>query len=225
MPGMRKAKAKRPIVQQPNFEQVGYLCRRVMQASLRDLQQAVPDLDVTIGQMGTLVLIACNPGITPTEICRAQGHEKPTITASLDALERKRLISRKPSRLDRRSFSLYLTAKGAAFYNEITPRVKESDKRLTKMLNSDERAQLLDLLMRVYLSECIDEEAITGAPTVRLRAVEGGRADTRSGAKNAKSPRGASRVRDSVHVHVLRQLDELEKSSARLRKVVAGLAG
>jgi DNA-binding MarR family transcriptional regulator len=96
-----------------------------MQASLRDLQQTVPDLDVTIGQMGTLVLIACNPGITPTEICRAQGHEKPTITASLDALERKRLIVRKPSRLDRRSFSVYLTAKGTAFYNEISPRVRE----------------------------------------------------------------------------------------------------
>ena len=215
---IRSNKEKRPIVQEPNFEQVGYLCRRVMQASLRDLQETIPELDVTIGQMGTLVLIACNPGITPTEICRAQGHEKPTITVSIDALERKKLISRKPSRIDRRSFSLHLTEKGADFYHQISPQVKESDKRLTRCLSNNERAQLLNLLMRIYVNECADKDAITGAPTVRLRAV----GPSRSG--GMKTIRPSSKVREKTHSDVLRKLDELERSSAQLRKVVAGLS-
>jgi DNA-binding MarR family transcriptional regulator len=211
-----KTKIKKRIRQEPNFEQVGYLCRRVMQASLRDLQATVPDLDVTIGQMGTLVLIACNPGITPTEICRAQGHEKPTITASLDALVRKKLITRKPSRSDRRSFSLYLTARGSSFYNEITPRVKASDRRLTQALSSEERAKLIEYLMRIYASECADEHD----PSTHLRSTqENGLSPT--SAPGTVTIRGAPRrpARDDV----IRHLKEIERSSARLRKAMSGL--
>jgi DNA-binding MarR family transcriptional regulator len=219
---VRKAKIKKPIRQEPNFEQVGYLCRRVMQASLHDLQATVPDLDVTIGQMGTLVLIACNPGITPTEICRAQGHEKPTITASLDALARKKLITRKPSRSDRRSFSLYLTARGSSFYNEITPRVKASDRRLTQALSSEERAKLIEYLMRIYASECADEHD-AGA---YMRPAQ----DQTNGLHPTASPGTlAGRARTSGPRHparndVMRHLKEIERSSARLRKAMSGLA-
>jgi hypothetical protein len=61
---------------------------------------------------------------------------------------------------------------------------------------------------------------------VQLRAVANDQSEPReSGGKSAKSPRNAAKARDSVHVHVLRRLDELEKSNAKLRKAVAGLAG
>lgn len=151
-------RAKLKVFQQPNLEQIGYLCRRVAQASLRDLQLAAPGLDVTIGQMGTLVLIACNPGITPTDICRAQGYEKPTITASIDALVRRQLVRREPSKSDRRSLSLYLTERGKSFYQEISPHVKEADRRLTRALSAAERDQLRKLLLRIYVQECADKE-------------------------------------------------------------------
>jgi DNA-binding MarR family transcriptional regulator len=224
---VRKHKAGRKIVQQPNFEQVGYLCRRVMQASLRDLQATVPDLDVTVGQMGTLVLIACNPGITPTEICRAQGHEKPTITASLDALERKRLVTRKPSRSDRRSISLYLTARGRSFYDEISPVAKESDRRLTRILSAEERAKLIEYLMRIYVNECADPDVdavfAPGAAGLAQRPVDGAKKSERAHAGG----NGASRMmarRAAARSDVIRHLKEIERSSARLRRVVEGMA-
>jgi DNA-binding MarR family transcriptional regulator len=215
---LRKTREKRLITQRPNYEQVGYLCRRVMQASLRDLQETVPDLDVTIGQMGSLVLIACNPGITPTEICRAQGHEKPTITASLDALVRKKLIIRKPSKTDRRSFSVYLTPRGSAFYEEITPRVKASDRRLTRVLTEVERAKLIEYLMRIYVDECADSAGDVLADMIGKSAPKGARA-----ARLAASRNGARAVGGAARSEVIRHLNEIDRSSAKLRKVMGAL--
>jgi Transcriptional regulators len=179
-----------------------------MQASYRDLEEALPELDVTIGQLGTMILIACNSGITPTEICKAQGQEKPTITASLDALVRKKLVSRHPSKSDRRSVSLRLTAKGAAFYSRILPRVRKVDRRLTSTLSDSERRLLIELLMRIYLNECVEPEAITGAPTVRLKAVG------QTGASNGKAKSAKSGNRGITQLASLRQLRELERSNA-----------
>jgi DNA-binding MarR family transcriptional regulator len=217
---LRKARKKRRLITQlPNYEQVGYLCRRVMQASLRDLQETVPDLDVTIGQMGTLVLIACNPGITPTEICRAQGHEKPTITASLDALVRKKLVIRKPSKTDRRSFSVYLTPRGKAFYEEITPHVKQSDRRLTRVLSDAERGKLIEYLMRIYVNECADSAGDVLAGMISKIIPKGSRAARRAADRNgaARAARGPARS------EVIRHLNEIDRSSAKLRKVMGAL--
>lgn len=219
MRSSRNLKKTAGVLQSPSLEQVGYLCRRIMQASYRDLQECIPELDVTIGQLGTMNLIACNPGITPTEICKAQGQEKPTITASLEALVRKNLVSRKLSKSDQRSVSLRLTAKGESFYSRILPRVKKVDRKLTRTLSDSERRLLMDLLMRIYLNECIEPVAITGAPIVRLNAVG------QTNASSEKSKSAKPRNRGTSRLAVLRQLNELERSSADLRKVVTALSG
>jgi len=194
-----------------------------MQASLRDLQESIPDLDVTHGQMGTLVLIACNPGITPTEICRAQGHEKPTITASLDKLERKKLIARKPSRTDRRSFAVYLTRKGRKFFQEINPRARESDRRLTRSLTREERAKLLEYLLRIYYSECAQDEFENVSAEEIRRHVQNGASisDRASKAKKARSTAAGDRNR--IRDQILRHLKEVDRYTSVLRRVTRTL--
>ena len=212
--------AKRSIVQQPNLESVGYLCRRVMAANLRDLQVNLPDLDVTMGHLGTLVLIACNPGISPTEICRAQGFEKPTITASLDKLERKSLIVRKASRTDRRSFALFLTKRGKAFYDELILRVRESERRLTKSLTEEERTKLIGLLLRIYNSECsngadysIQTKVLQKIP---LRSAQMSRKLLQAGnQRNNTTPSGPIQIKTPADVS--RYLKEVEHFCAHLR--------
>lgn len=159
---------EKQISQEPNLDQIGYLARRVMTASLRDLQKTVPELDVTIGQMGTLVLIARNPGISPTEICRAQGLDKSTITSSLEKLARKKLIRRRVSRVDRRSYAVWLTEKGKAFYEHAVPLSRESDQRLTRSLSAEERKILLELLRRIYFQECAQDSVVATSATRKI---------------------------------------------------------
>lgn len=143
-----------PIVEHPDLDKVGYLCRRVSVASLDYLQEAIPDLDMNSGQLGTLMLIGSNPGITPTEICRAIGREKPVVTAAIDHLAKKRMVSRRLSPKDRRSFSIHLTKSGQRFYETVRPRVALADQMLTHCLTPSERATLLALLYRIFESEC-----------------------------------------------------------------------
>jgi DNA-binding MarR family transcriptional regulator len=142
------------IVLHPDLDKIGYLCRRVSITHLQRLQASIPDLEVTAGQLGTLILIGSNPGITPTKICRAQGHEKATVTTALDYLERKKLISRQVSASDRRSFAITLTKSGLRLYKHILPRVASADQDLTRCLNARERSILRELLLRIYEHEC-----------------------------------------------------------------------
>lgn len=151
-------------MQAPLLENVAYLCRRVMSAEIRDLQAMMPSVDVTTGQLGTLILVACNPGITLTEICRAQGFEKPTVSASLDKLERMNFIARKASSADRRSSGLYLEKKGRDFYTTMLRRSRTRDRLLTRSLSGEEREVLISLLRRIYEDQCTD--------TVRLDVQE-----------------------------------------------------
>jgi len=143
-----------PIIEHPDLDKVGYLCRRVSVASLEHLQEAIPDLDMNSGQLGALILIGGNPGITPTEICHAIGREKPVVTAAIDHLVKRRLVSRRQSTTDRRSFSIHLTKMGQQLYDNVRPKVALADETLTQCLTRSERTTLLGLLYRVFESEC-----------------------------------------------------------------------
>lgn len=137
----------------PNLKFVGYLCRRIWDTSIRRLQAAVPDLSVTAGQLGTLVLIACNPGITPSQIGRIRGYEKSTVTITLNYLTKKKLILRRPSAHDRRSFAVHLTPTGTQLYKQVLPRAQGIDRLLLRSLGKDEADKLLILLTRIYEAE------------------------------------------------------------------------
>jgi len=204
---------KRAISQEENLDSVAYLCRRIMTAALRDLQAMMPDVDVTIGQLGTLVLIARNPGITPTEICRAQGFEKPTITASLNKLESKKFIVRKASLSDRRSFAVHLTKKGHAFYREMLVHINESEQRLTRCLSGRDRAQLLQYLRRIFDHECKS----ANGQGIDLGSPARAQPEHKRGASALVS--APSRVRD--HTEELgHRLKQMERQFVQLRKAL-----
>jgi DNA-binding MarR family transcriptional regulator len=216
-----KGKSRR-LLQQPNLVQLGYLCRRVMAASLVDLQATLPELDVTSGQMGTLVLIACNPGITPTEICRAQGREKATITASLEKLSKKKLIRRRTPASDRRSYEIFLTKKGKALYDRVNPLAHESDLRLTKSLTAEERTVMMRLMLRIYFAECCTEEEaeLADGAAIELTLKADQPNSTKRGSIRTRFPESGRDLSRKGRAEISKRLRELELSSAKLRKAM-----
>jgi len=130
-------------------ELMGYHMRRAQLRIFQDFAETMRDVQITPGQFGVLALIASNPGMTQSACARAVGIERSTMVAVIDALEQRKLVERRPSPVDKRSYALVLTMGGIKLMEELRPLVRRHEDRLTAGLSGPERRQLIDLLRRL----------------------------------------------------------------------------
>ncbi|NQV56151.1 MAG: MarR family transcriptional regulator [Rhodospirillales bacterium] len=128
---------------------MGYHMRRAQLRIFQDFAETMRDVQITPGQFGVLALIASNPGMTQSACARAVGIERSTMVAVIDALEQRKLVERRPSPVDKRSYALVLTMGGIKLMEELRPLVRRHEDRLTAGLSGPERRQLIDLLRRL----------------------------------------------------------------------------
>ena len=78
------------------------------------MQQNLLDnnIDITVEQWRLLFYLWKEDGINQQELANASNKEKSTMTRQIDVLEKKGLISRRPSETDKRNKLIYLTNKG-----------------------------------------------------------------------------------------------------------------
>ena len=149
----RRAASRRSASDRLNFgvlpSLVGYNLRRAQLAVFQNFQQAMAELDVTPGQLGVLVLIGENDGLSQSRLGRALGIDRSTMVAVIDRLEKRRLVRRAPSPTDRRSYALELTSEGRALLAAVTPRLRAHEQAITGDLDAAEQATLLGLLRRL----------------------------------------------------------------------------
>lgn len=97
-------------------------------------QRAVSSYNVVLRKYGiayrayvTLMTIYACPGqrLTPSEIARATGERKTTMTRLADELIEKGLIGRKASTSDRRSVVLHMTSAGADLIEKVAPQISD----------------------------------------------------------------------------------------------------
>jgi len=83
--------------------------RNLMQA---EMDAALVDLEITMQQMGIVLLVARDLASTPFELSKALEIDTGLMTRMLDKLEKQDLLTRVRSLEDRRSVNLQLTKKG-----------------------------------------------------------------------------------------------------------------
>ena len=71
------------------------------------------------------------------------------MVAVIDALEGRRLVERRPSVKDRRSYALVLSSQGIKMYELLKPMDLKHENRVTAHLSPEERRQLLNLLSQL----------------------------------------------------------------------------
>ena len=128
---------------------VGYNLRRAQIAVFQNFRAATADFDITPGQLGVLILIDSNDGLSQSELGDALGIDRSTMVAVIDRLERRDLVVRAPSPADRRSYALRLSDVGATLLQSIMPAVLAHERSVTESLSDEERAVLVKLLAKL----------------------------------------------------------------------------
>lgn len=129
---------------------VGYNARRTALFVIEQFMQRMAPFGLRTVDFSVLSLITHNPGITSRQLCANLSILAPNLVAMVNALEKKKLIVRKPHPLDGRAMGLHLTAKGQKLMVEAEKAVNQLELDATARLTAAERKTLLVLLKKVY---------------------------------------------------------------------------
>ena len=130
-------------------ELLGYHVRLAQVSIFRDFAASLREYDMLPTQYGTLVIIGANPGIKQTDLAWAIQLDRSTIVPLLDRLEKCGWVTRERLPSDRRTNALRLTPEGEIFLNQLTPLVRDHDRRFQEKLNKTEQNQLIKLLNKI----------------------------------------------------------------------------
>lgn len=126
---------------------VGHLIRRLHQVSTQvfSAQIKAAGFDLTSVQFAALDAIRAHPGADQAQIAALIAYDKATIGGVVDRLERKGLISRTPSKRDRRAREVRLSAAGKQMIDAMTPIVRALQGEILAPLSEAERCTFLAL--------------------------------------------------------------------------------
>jgi DNA-binding MarR family transcriptional regulator len=131
-------------------ELIGYALRRAQIQVFQHLVEQLNEFDLRPAHFSALAIIDQNPGPTQTDLARSLAIDPPQVVPMLNKLEALGLALRVRSKLDKRSYGLYLSKAGEALLKRLKDVAAQSDIAATANLTTQERAQLLGLLQKVY---------------------------------------------------------------------------
>jgi len=127
-------------------EAVAYNLRLAQAASFQAFAALTGETGLRPGRYALLQLIGDNPGLSQTDLSRAAGRDKTTLTPALGDLERHGLITRTPHPTDRRGRMLRLTAQGETSRARLAACAERHDARLDAILGAAGKAELNRML-------------------------------------------------------------------------------
>ena len=124
----------------------GHLARRLQQLAVALFNEEVGELSLTPVQFSALHAIAKQPGIDQKTLAQTISYDAATIGGVIDRLERRGLVSRVVSPMDRRARLIQATEDGIRTLSLVTPCVLRTQKRLVEPLSAAEAKELMRLL-------------------------------------------------------------------------------
>ncbi len=125
---------------------LGYFARRLQVWIFQDFVRTLATFDIRPAQFSVLVVIEANSGLSQADLSERLGIERARLVRLLDELEKRGLIQRQSSPLDRRSHALVLTREGQKSLKRMKVLAAEHEANLTKRLGATQRETLLGLL-------------------------------------------------------------------------------
>jgi DNA-binding MarR family transcriptional regulator len=129
---------------------LGYNARRAALSVIEVFLERMAIYELRPVDFSILSLIIHNPGITSRQLCTALGIQAPNLVATVNAMEKKELIVRKPHPVDGRAMGLHPTVQGQTMMRAAEKTASELESDASSRLSADERKTLLKLLKKVY---------------------------------------------------------------------------
>ncbi|NOW47663.1 DNA-binding MarR family transcriptional regulator [Novosphingobium sp. SG751A] len=125
---------------------LAFQLRRAQEASFAAFAQKVGESDIWPGWYALLTIVHNNPGISQTELSKASGRDKSTLTASLRELSRKGLIVRDRDPEDQRRIRLSLSQEGESHLQTLRAHAEAHDAQFEAIVGQENRGALLAIL-------------------------------------------------------------------------------
>jgi DNA-binding MarR family transcriptional regulator len=130
----------------PTDHSIAYLAREITRIYTRNLQDAIAEHGILIGQYHFLRVLWEKDQITQRELANAVGMKESTTFTALAGMEKQGLLTRKRDSDDRRKMTVKLTDKGRGLKSKLIPIAKAVNDRpltgLTPEQVSDLKAKL-----------------------------------------------------------------------------------
>ena len=131
---------------------LGYRIRRAQLWVFKEISRKLAPFEISPAQLSVLIVIEANPGVNQLAVAEALSIERAGLGRLVDHLERRGLLSRAASSINRRYYVLHLTGAGAALLGRIRPIVAEHENDLARKIGLRAFRQLQRTLS-VFLDE------------------------------------------------------------------------
>lgn len=128
---------------------VGFHLRKAQEAAFAAFKNRVGGFDVRVGHFAALVLIDENTGINQTDLGKAMGRDKSSLTPVLDDLTQRGLVVRQRSSRDRRRYGLSLSAQGRELCACLQRQAAVHEEHLVRLIEPDDVQTFLRVLKRI----------------------------------------------------------------------------
>jgi DNA-binding MarR family transcriptional regulator len=130
-------------------DSVGYLVRSLYGVMRTRLEATFAQQEFTLMQWIVLMQVRDGLGRTSSDIARDFAHDSGALTRVIDQLERRGLLLRRRSSVDRRVVELELTPQGRKVVTDLLPLVVAEMNLLLEPLDRQEFEQFRGMLLRV----------------------------------------------------------------------------
>ncbi|MCY4151185.1 MAG: MarR family transcriptional regulator [Aestuariivita sp.] len=127
----------------------GYLIRRLHQIHLGLFAEECKDDDVTPVQFGMLSVLASGVEMDQLSLSTSVGVDRASGADVIKRLERRGLLQRNHSEIDRRARVICITPKGSEFVEKVRPKMARAQARLVAPLTEEEFAELERILKKL----------------------------------------------------------------------------
>ena len=142
-----------------------YLLVQLGSQLARQFSERLAPLGLEPRQAGMLIRLAANEGLSQQAIGELIGLNSTRMVFLVDELEQRGLVERRRNAADRRSYALYLTAKGQDTLRQVQAAGNSHQDDIGAVLTAAERVQLTGLLRRLAAGQGITEHGLpAGAP-------------------------------------------------------------